>query len=673
VPRLPFRFTPRSAAELAAAVLLALVGLIFILGTTDEYKARKAFNFAMDSYAAGIWEDVYDGLEDAWHAKPDYAPPREVYGKLLVDEGYKQPKKFTEAKAVFKQLESTQRDRYGKPSLPVMVGLAVTDIETVRAGNPTPQALAAALRQARDRLEEALIAYPDSGDAHVNLATIALLQGDSLRCKAELRKVVEVGNIGVDALPVMHNLRGLLAMREGDLGGALAGFQQVREFRPDWDVPQLNLAAAHANALAAPNADPQAAQASAFALRRLLPRVQNADPQLYGHICQILGAYHTRTNNPTEAERRFAQAERVGKLSWQSRFNQAVARYLNVAAARGHKPSDFDAPAAELARTLANPQASVRDKYLASCLLGTIEGDRGNTSKAIEHFLRAAATPAAADPFVRATLPLVHTSLAGLYYESGQLAKVAEHLELAKDTTNVNDRRRIAAFAKLLQNAPRISDFAARLEKIYTPYDLVVSANLATPASPKPLGRDNVALALIETRSNTKRPLPFHLNGPFLYAVALNMPEGKYRVELTLTDPFGASDKATSETIEVDRDPPRAVQRKPAPGASVASLPFIEFTLEDQLSSVDLETVRVMLRYPLGSPLAARLLVTGGKYQYASADGSVRRFAPIANKVRAPLPKEKPLKGQYHVIVHAQDTSGNARDIEWSFVLNPGQ
>lgn len=671
--RLPFRLTPRSAIELAVALLLAFIGLVLILGTTDEYKAGKAFNLAMDSYSAGIFEDVYDALEDAMRAKPGYSAPREVYAKLLVDEAYAHPAKFAEAKGVFQALEQRQRAAQGTCSLPVLIGLAVADLETVRATNPAPQVLRAAVQEARARLEAALAAYPNSGDIHVNLATVALLENNLPRCRAELDKVVEVGNISPDALPYYGNLQGLAALGEGQFGAAVTEFGKVQEFRPDWEVPQLNLGAAHARMLLAPDLAPRAAEQAVVALRNVVARVKKAKALLYARICQTLGTYYVRQDLPAEALLRFAAAEEAGEMPWQCRFNQAIAQYLNAMAARRRTPESFAAPAAEVALVFNNPQASPRDKFLASCLLGTMDGECGRRTQAIAHFQRAAdaAAQLASDPFVKAVLPTVHMSLATLYYESGELAKVAEQLERAKNAPDELAKSKLAAFARLLENAPKISQFEAKLEPLFTEHDLAVSATLAVPASPKPLSAENVALRLIETVSKTAKPLPFLLNGSALYAVAINPPEGRYRVELTLTDAFGARDKATSEIFEIDRDPPRAVDCSPAEGSTVASLSSIAFRLEDSMSAVDLNSLRVMLRYPPGSPLASRVLVSGGKYQFASADGSIARFSAATPNVRAPLPADKFLKGEYRVTVHVQDSRGKARDIEWTFVLNP--
>lgn len=677
MPRLPFRLTPRSAIELGLALLLALVGLILILGTTDEYQARKAFNRAMDNYVAGVFEDVQDGLEAAMQAKPAYSAPREAFAKLLVDDGYKNPAKFAEARSVFQELQRRQEAAGGRASLPTLVGLAVADLEAIRARDPKPEALAAALSEARTRLEAALATHPNSGDVHVNLATVALLVNDTERCKAELAKVVAAGNISPDALPVLYNLNGLVGLREQLFNAATAEFEKVKEFKPDWEVPQLNIGAAYARILIAPDADPRLADRAVAVIRKALPIVQKSKGLLYGLICQALASYYAdprRTGfNPTETISYLAQAEKLGKLPWQSRFNRAVAQYFNLTNTRRRLAADAYAPAmADLAEALAEPKAGAREKFVASCLLGTLAAEQDKRQDAIAHFERAVSLAAGfSHPLLATALSRAHISLASLYYESGQPLEAIKHFDQATDIPDALEKQRLDALLKHLHAAPVIAQFEARPEKLFTDYDLAVSAVLTLPGSPKPLAPECVSLSLEDTLSNTARPLPFQLNGPILYAVAVNLPQGRYRVKLVLTDSIGNRAEAASPPVEFDRAPPFLVKRTPEAGATVASLKSIEFTVEDALSSVDLDALRVMLRYPLGSSLASRTLVSNGKYQFPSADGSIARLSPITSHVRAPVPADKLLKGEYHVSVHVQDSKGKARDIEWAFTLAP--
>jgi tetratricopeptide (TPR) repeat protein len=665
--RLPFRLTPRSAIELSIATLFALIGLILLLGTLDEFKAGRAFNRAMDSYVAGEAEDLRDHLDDAIAAKPAYDAPQEAVAKLRVDEG-----KLDEAVRMYERLQRRQEAGGGKASLPVLIGLAVAPLEAARASAASPEAL----REARTRLEAALAAYPDSGDVHVNLATVALLEGDAARCRAEMDQVEAVGNISPDALPVLYNLAGLLALREQRFDAAALEFEKVKEFRPDWEVPKLNLAAAHAQTLNTPSADPRLADRAANALRRVLPEIRKSRGPLYSLICQAVGTYsllpHGLLKPQTgEALRLFAEAEKLAKLPWQTLFNRAVAQYLEVHAARHRTPGLFDTLAAH-AQALTPPKAAPRDRFAASCILGTIEHGRGNAAKALEHFTAAAALAEKAnDPFIRSAMPRAMASLVTLYYEAGDLPKAAECLKKAEALAGPEEQKSLSALAKLLRGTPVIQQFEWKQEKLFTEADLRVTATLFAPGSPKPLTPGNVTLTLTDDLGKTSRPLPFQLNGPNLCGVAVNLPQGRYRVQLTVTDPFGNRAEAAGEPIEIDREPPLVTGRVPDAGATVASVKAIEFRIEDALSGVDLEAVRVSLRYPPGSTVGARTLVAGGKVLFASADGSIPRNAAVTANVRAPLPPDKLLQGDYRAVVHVRDTRGKARDVEWTFHLAP--
>lgn len=672
--RLPFRLTPLSAIELSFALLFSLVGLILILGTTDEYKAGRAFNAAMDNYAAGVLEDVYHDLERAMEAKPDYAAPREAYAKLMVDEGYKNPAKFTEAIGICQDLQRRQEAAGKPPSLPVLVTLAVASLEAVRAQSPTPQALAAAMKEARRRLESALDIHADSGDVHVNLATLALMENDLPRCKAEMEKVIAVGNISPDALPVFYNLSGLVALREKLFVSAASEFEKVKEFRPDWDVPQLNLGAAYAQVLLTPKADPYLVDRSANALRRVLPGLRKSQSPLCGLIYEALALYYLQTRRPrtqpSEALQAYGEAERYGKLTWQSRFNRAIARFLELRyASRRVAPALYAGPAGEITPFLTDPKASPRDKLMASCILGSIEVERDKPKEAIAHFERALSLAEQASPPIgQAILSRICLSLGSLYYEAGRLPEAFKLFEKGKDTPDPEERKQLDRFFKENRSAPSITQFEVKREVLFTAHDLQVSALLATPGSPVPLGPENVALSLTEELSGLTKPLPFQLNGPALYAVALNLPQGRYRVKLTLTDPFGGRDEAASEPLEIDREAPQVLARVPDAGATVNTLKAIEFKVEDSLSPVDLAALRVMLRYPPGTPLS-RTLVAGGKYQFPSPDGKIARNTPATTDVKAPVPADKLPNGEYRVTVHVQDSKGNARDVEWTFRL----
>jgi len=674
VLRIPLQLTVRSSIELAVVGILTLVGLVLILGTLDEYKSGRAFNRAMDNYAAGAFEDVYEGVEEATQAKPSYDAPRELHAKLVIDEGYRNPAKFAEARDTFEQLRQRQEAAGGRASAAVLIGLAVADLEAARAQATKPEAPAAAVAEARKRLEAALTLYPNSGDIHVNLATIALLENDVARCNKEIAKVEEAGDISIDALPVLYNLKGLVQLREKHFAAAGAEFEKVKEFAPEAEVPDLNLAAANAQVVLAADSDPRLADLAATSLRSLIGRLAKSKSPVLPRLCEAMASYLLKRGAPADALQRLAEAERAGKLTWQGRFNQALAQYLVVRAARNFRRDPLAGPVAELAQALTSAKTGRRERLIAAAVLGTIDAETGNIKRAIAHFESAAATPThPPDPFIPRALARVHMSLGALHYSTGAPAKAIEHLDKALPNADDEQKRQISLFLKQVRATPVIRDFTVKRDKLLTDYDLQVSANLSLPGSPKPLAPEDATLTLTDTLGGTTRPLPFRLNGPLLYAVAVNLPQGRFRVELTLRDYLGNKDSVTSETLEVDREAPRAVELDPAPGTKVPKLTLVRCRLEDTLSGVDLEKVRVMLRYPLGSPIGSRQLVMAGRYQFPSADGAIPRNTPITSELRCPLPADKLPPGEYKVLVHAADTAGKAGDTEWSFTLAPQQ
>jgi len=667
------RFTTRSAIELAVAAIFGFLGLLFLLGTVDEYKSGRAFNRAMDSYAAHDLETLYDALQASMAAKPSYTAPQEVYGKLLIDEGYTNPPRFAEAAKLFRDLAQRQEARGGKASLPARVGVAVADLEAARASNPAPEALADALRQARSRLEEALRLYPDSGDLHVNLATIALLENHLSRCKEELELVNEAGNLSIDALPLLYNLSGLVALREGRIQQAAREFQKVEEFAPDWDAPYLNLAAAQAQGLLSEKTDPRVAADYAASASRLLDRLRKSKSPIYPLVAQALASYYVRVNAPSEALNRFRAAEEGGgQLTWHGRFNKAIAEYLVARAAR-RSPAQYNQFVAAVrpvfAQAVASPKSTRRDLFVASCILGTLDDEAGKPEAALAHFERAADIRVGpSDVLIREAMPRVHLSLAALYYKTNAFQKAIEQLE--KASGSLEENRQIAALLKQLRTPPVVSQFSVRHEKIFTDYDLRVSAQVVLPASPRPLEAEDVTLTLCDALSGSSRPLPFRLDGPVLHAVALNLPQGRYSAKITVADAIGNHISAASDESAFDREPPRVLEPSPAPGASTRKLDLIRFRLHDAISAADLSSLSVSLRYPSTSALAVRSLITRGKYLYASADGTVNRNSAVTSDVQCPVPPPTP-PGQYRVIIRVQDTKGKVCDLEWPFTLAP--
>jgi len=667
-----FRLTTRSAIELALALLLGLIGLTLLLGTIDEYKAGRAFDRAMDAYAAGDQEDLQEELDAAMAAKAGYDAPQEAHGRLLLDEAKENPVKCAEAKELFEALLARQEARSGQASLAVHLGRAVAELEAARAAGPEPKALGAALDQARSRLEAALSLYPDSGDLQVSLASIALLEGSVPRCESHLAKIAEKGDISIDALPFLYNLNGLVALRKNQFPEAAAEFEKVREFAPHWDVPFLNLCAAQAQGIIHTKTNPRVADGYANSIRKTLGSLKSSKSPLYAVVAEALAIYYIRRGDADSALNYLKEAEARGGLGPEGRFNRAVAHYLAARRAK-RAPADrarlLGLARGELEGALKGSDEPGPTRFIAAATLGTIDTEEGQAESAVAHFkLAIEAAPKADDPFVAEVLPRIHLSLAALHCAAGRFVEAIPHLESAQGAGV--EAEKVAALLTQLRTPPTIDDFSVKQEKMITDHDLSIGALLATPATAKPLAPENIELTLTDALSSGPRAVPFRLQGHRLYAAAINLPQGRYRVALRLTDALGNRTSATSQEFDVDREPPRVLDRDPAPGATVKSLESIRFRLADTIGSVDVKTLQVSLRYPAGAALSARLLVSRGKYLYASPDGATRRDQQATTDVQCPVPLPTP-PGEYRVIVQAADTAGKAADTEWGFVLAP--
>jgi len=670
-----FRLTIRSGVELAFALVFGLIGVVLFLGTLDEFKAGRAFERAMDAYAERVLEDVHDYLNEAIDAKPSYDPPREVYAKLLLDEGAENPARFADARKVLEALEKRQVARTGRASLAVHIGLALADLGAARAKNPSPEDLQAALGTARSRLEKAQELYPNSGDLHVNLATIAFLEGDLARCKKQhLERVNEAGEISYDGLPYFYNLAGLVALRERRLKDAIAEFEKVLELAPDWVAAKTNLAVARAEAILDRRTDPRMANRMLREMKGLLGELRKAKSPAFASVSEALGCYCLRVGAASAALRYFAEAASGNGLKWHGRFNRAIAYYLEALGAKvsvARRREYFDQARRELNQALASKLATNRDIFVGSCVLGTIEAHLGLLDRAAAHFERAAAIAARTDdPFVKAQLSRVRLSLGALAYQRRDYKTALTHFAGLEPPEEQAEK--FEALVKSLREKPRIEGFTARQADLLTPNDLVVSALISLPATAETLRAENVRLTLADRLRGTTRALPFVIRGPLLQATAVNLPQGRYRVELRVTDSAGNQATASSEEFAIDREPPRVTPIEPAPGATVAHLTNIRCRVNDVVSTVDMQSVQVILQMPRGSALSSRLLVSRGRCLYASPDGSITRGSAVKEVVNCPVPKPTP-PGTYTVVVEAKDTLGKAVRGKWSFDVKPPQ
>ncbi len=672
-----FRLTVGSAIGLAVAIILGLAGLLMLFGTMDEYRAGRAFDRAMDSYAEGDFDRVHAHLDESIAAKGRYLAPQEVKGKLFIDEGVLSPSQYDEARELFRSLTEAQEKirlksgEYG-PSLPVLIGRAVAELEADRATSATGLPSARAIMEARRRLERAAEEFSDFGDVYVNLATVALLEGNVAKCNRYLTKVRQVGHVSLDALPYLYNLHGLVELREGRLPAAVQEFEKVAEFAPDWKVPRLNLAAAYGESLLRGSLDKTVARRYATIAARTVADLRREQSPLVAPICHSLAVYYIRANQPLEALKYFEQAQKAaphGELGWHARLNRAVAFYLagNVAGPKSAQRKLFYAKArAELEKALQNPLITSRDKFAAYCSLGTIAAHAGRHDPAIAYFHQAedlaSRTAIAA---IRQQLPRIQRTLAGLYYAIDQGAKAAGYFEKTKALPD--PRRSAQTILGQLRAKPTIARFQAKFDKVHTEYDVSIDAHVAVRSTNVRLDpKKDVRLTLYNAVTGEERPIPFLLEGTYLRAHVVNLPQGRFIFRLKVTDHFGNLGAAETEALAIDREPPRFVDREPAAGGTAAEVGTIKFRVVDAIGKVDPLSLSVMVRSPGG---AQKAIVSRGRYRYASADGTIKVNDPVTENVAAPLSKVAVQSGTYMVIARVSDHLGKEAEATWSFTI----
>jgi hypothetical protein len=320
-----------------------------------------------------------------------------------------------------------------------------------------------------------------------------------------------------------------------------------------------------------------------------------------------------------------------------------------------------------LQRALRSKRATSRDKFVACACLGRAAAEQGKLDEAVKYFQQAASIkPARRDRFIPKAMPRIYRSLAAVSYMAGQYATSREFLEKTEDLPD--DKKRADKLLRGLRLKPELIGFSAKLGRIVTDYDLRISATLATKASPAPITAKNVRLTLVNTTTRTSQAIPFHLVGSQLHALLLNVPQGAHRVECQITDSIGNRSEVASKRFDIDREPPRVLDRSPAPGAKVGRLRSIDFRLFDALGSVDFDTLQVSLKYPRTAKSTMRLVVSRGRYMYPSADGTIQKGTAARDKVTAPVPPES-ARGTHIVLVRVRDVEGRLSETEWSFDL----
>jgi len=672
-----FRLSASALVELVLTILLGLAGLLMLASTWSKYKATRAFGKAMDGYAAGDIESVHEALEAAAEARPGYTAPQEALGKLMIDDAARLPakeaaEKFAAARDFFERLKTEEESAEGNASQAVLIGLAVAGLEATRAHNPPKDELRRAVADARARLDEARSLYPQGaaiGDLYVDLATTALLDDNVPAAEECLQKVREVGNVSNDALRYVYNLKGLIALRKGGLEDAAAEFQIVHEFAPDWEVPRLNLAAAQAQNLLRGDLDIYVAESLAGLVQGVLERAKK-DPkgQLVGPIYNTLAIHAMRNGRAELAESFLKDSEKFAPLGWHARFNRAIASYLMLRKDRigaAQRDQAIGSVRRELEAALPSPNATLRDRFTALCVLGTLDAMAKQWPSAITRFESAAKTNApAGERFVRSALPRVHRALAALCYKTEQFKKALDELDKSTGLTDQADVA--AAMARQLRMPPVVESFDAKPAKIATDFDVRIRAQVSAPSVPKPLSPENIRLTLTNSLTGTVAPIPFRLLGSQLRAVLLDLPQGRFRVELQVTDLMGNASQVAVREFEFDREPPRILDRVPAPAAVVKRLDAIEFRVDDVVMLPDLSTLSVSLQYPKGAASAMAMLVSRGKYLVENDSTKVN--AEASAEVKAPVRRPTP-PGKYIVSVRVQDALGKKCETEWSFTL----
>ncbi|MFW6108512.1 MAG: tetratricopeptide repeat protein, partial [bacterium] len=511
------RAVAQTAIEFALTVVFGFIGLGLALGTLDEFHSGRAFNRAMDSYVAEARDEVLEHLERAIDAKPDYPAPQELLGRIYIDQGREErmPKKFAEAAKLFDELRKAQVAAGQDPSLPVLIGQTVADLEAVLARNPGDEERRHAAEAARKRFEEAMELYPGSGDLHVNLAAVWLRKNRVTEAKRHLAEVRKVGSISRDALPHLYNLKGLVALREDRFAEAVAEFEKTEEFRPGWHVPRLNVAAAYARSLFQGGLERRTADRYARQIERLLHQLQRQKHPLVPMLHHALAVHRVRREDYEGALRELDEAGKAGELSWHGRVNRAVTQYLLAV-----RPKQSDQRRQELLaaarpvfeRALRSKRATARDRFIAAAALGKMHALDGKAEQAVEFFQQAVKIePQAGDSFIPDARRRVYRSLAAVAYEAGDYAAARTYLAKSKELPD--HRNRAARLLDRLTTQPTVADFSAKLGKIATDYDLRISATVAAPATPEPVAEDDVRLTLVNTTDGSRRDIPFELVG----------------------------------------------------------------------------------------------------------------------------------------------------------------
>jgi hypothetical protein len=301
-------------------------------------------------------------------------------------------------------------------------------------------------------------------------------------------------------------------------------------------------------------------------------------------------------------------------------------------------------------------------------MFGTIYAKLGRNQDAITQFDRALKLVqfGGAKGQHEDVVPRLHRCLAALYLADRQYEAAIPHLEACRALPD--PRNEVSKVLDQLRRQPVIQGFNVEQVHIVTDYDARYSARLVAPATPLPIALDKIRLTLTDALTGTTRPAPFRLTEGYIHGVMVNLPQGKFRLDLQFTDALGNQSRAERHEFEIDREAPRVLERVPAEGATVTKLDTLRLVLYDAIGKVNLETVNITLSYPTTATATNRLLVARGKYMLSARDGSVTKGEAITNTVTCPIPGPTP-PGEYTVFVRSEDTGERQANVSWTFRL----
>lgn len=185
------QFTGLSLAELGAALVLAILSVIFLLSGFTDRSLTTDFNSALRLYYSNQLAQASQAIDDARKARPDYGPVQEMYAKFKIDTASLAAKDTTgldEALEVLSHLKSTWT---------VEISAGVAHLKKYDFTGDKTQ-----LDEAQKRLEEARNLAGDNPEPYIELGHLALRRNDRAAADGFFKKATEDGM----GIPTMDGL-----------------------------------------------------------------------------------------------------------------------------------------------------------------------------------------------------------------------------------------------------------------------------------------------------------------------------------------------------------------------------------------------------------------------------------------------------------------------------------